>query len=321
MTSLRDIVGYGHIDNKMMHPHCNPGMEIILTEQGELTWAVEGRPEQVGPGYVFFTLPWQAHGSHDFREPKYKIYWLLFSLPGCGSEPQRTIRFPAALGFSKTETARLSRIFTTAQRHAWPATPLIKQSFSELIRRMEQPSAENRQIAICLWKILLLELSEIVRDQKNDGVWHSPTVRKVEKLIRQLQKLDRHWTLDEMAAVCGIKRTHLSNIFHDLTGYAPLQYVALLRYEKACRLLRETDRSVTEIAFECGYNSSQYFSEAFHKISHLTPTKYREIAPDIETIIKTTWGNPEKRTIEDEHRRFEKLWGRHDIDIDKGPVA
>lgn len=314
MKRLHDIIGYGHIDNKKMHPHCNPGMEIILTEQGDLTWAVDGAPEHVPPGHIFFTLPWQAHGSYDFREPKYKIYWLLFALPGCGMDAPSPIRFPEVLQFDRPETRQINETLMNTDRHAWPATPLVKQLFPELIQRLESREESDIDIAIHIWKILILEIEKIVRTGKTEETWMSPTTRKVRKLIRELQDIEHPWTLDEMAEHCGIKRTHLNNIFRELTGFAPRQYLSLLRFNKAAKLLRDTRKNVTEIAFECGYNSSQYFTEAFKKITHLTPSEYRQTALEIDRILEISWENPERRSVEAEKKRFETLWGRHDVD-------
>lgn len=130
MTSFKEIVSLGRIENKLMYPHCNPGMELVWVEQGQLEWAVEQVPEVLRPGTVFFTLPWQMHGSLQIREPRNKIYYALFGLPGSNTEPQDVIRFPESLGFSVEEQRLLSRIFVSATRHAWPASELQKKPVS-----------------------------------------------------------------------------------------------------------------------------------------------------------------------------------------------
>jgi AraC-like DNA-binding protein len=48
------------------------------------------------------------------------------------------------------------------------------------------------------------------------------------------------------------------------------------------RLLRETDKTVTEIAFACGFNDSNYFTARFHREVGTTPLKYRKNADSAE---------------------------------------
>lgn len=66
-----------------------------------------------------------------------------------------------------------------------------------------------------------------------------------------------------MAIGCCVKPTQFAEITKYLTGYAPVQYLQRVRFETSCELLRNTEKTITEVAFDCGYASSQYFSEAF----------------------------------------------------------
>ena len=65
----------------------------------------------------------------------------------------------------------------------------------------------------------------------------------------------------------------------DFTVTRPIQFLNRCRLESAARLLRAGDmRSVTDIAFACGFNSSQYFATVFAKRFVTTPTQYRRRA-------------------------------------------
>jgi AraC family L-rhamnose operon regulatory protein RhaS len=75
-----------------------------------------------------------------------------------------------------------------------------------------------------------------------------------------------NWTLDVMAEECGLSRTRFADYCKLLTNMSPVQYLQHLRLEQAAAMLRLPHRgSVTDIAFSCGFNSSQYFSSAFRK--------------------------------------------------------
>jgi AraC family transcriptional regulator len=79
-----------------------------------------------------------------------------------------------------------------------------------------------------------------------------------------------------MAARLQLRRTRFSALFHHYTGDAPLHYLLRLRVEQARRLLRRTDRSVTEIALACGFASSQHLARIFHQFTGVTASVYRQ---------------------------------------------
>ena len=110
-----------------------------------------------------------------------------------------------------------------------------------------------------------------------------------------------------MAEDCGVKRTQFAKITKQLTGYPPTQYLNRIRFKRACELLRNSDMSITDIAFECGYNTSQYFTETFKKNARITPSEYRRHLPDLNAIMRVNWNYPERRSIADEHQRASRF--------------
>lgn len=301
---MREIISHGHIENKQMYPHRNQGLEIVLVEKGHLEWAVDRVPEMLNSGAVFFTLPWQTHGSLMLREPPNRIFYALLALPGRNDSPKNELRLPVSLKLSEAEEKALGEIFIGAHRHAWPATSLVKELFPELIRRLDGTSEFDGLASASLLRTLLVELADIIRRAQNEPQWLSPTVRKVKAFLLTLgQSLDHPWTLQKMANQCDVKRTQFANITKRLTGYAPAQYLHRIRFDKSCELLRDTALSVTEIGFECGYASSQYFSEAFKKQTRITPSEYRRSVPELDAIMQNSWNHPEWRSIAEEKKR------------------
>jgi AraC family L-rhamnose operon regulatory protein RhaS len=308
MRSSADILSYGYIENKLMVPHRNQGMEIVLVEHGHLEWAVDRIPEVLTPGTVFFTLPWQIHGSLMLREPPNRIFYTLFSLPDGSHDSEREIVFPSSLEFSEEEQKVLGAVFSGAQRHAWPATPLMKEIFPELIRRLDGETPMDAIAAPSLLRTLLIELAGVISHAQQETQWLSRTVKKVKDFLPRIaESMDHAWTLDEMADGCGIKRTQFTNIIKQLTGYSPGQYLQLVRFNRACELLRNTETSITGIAFECGYSSSQYFSEVFRKQARMTPSEYRETASQLDAIMNVNWDHPEQRSLAEEKKRTEMM--------------
>ncbi|VGO18208.1 HTH-type transcriptional activator RhaS [Pontiella sulfatireligans] len=291
-----------------MYPHTNPGMEIVLAELGRLDWAVERIPESLNPGSVFFTLPWQVHGSLKVREPRNKIFFVLFELAQIEKPKKARLGFPASLGFSAAEEKLVSDILVPAQRHSWPASGLLRDLFPKLIQKLNGNTRIEAVAANALLRAIIVELAGIV-DSAPASLRHmTPTMTRVQQFLQTVvSSLDHPWTLDEMASSCSMKRTHFANSCKQLTGYPPMLYLNRVRFERACELLKTTETPITDIAFECGYNTSQYFAESFKRFSRMTPSDYRSHLPQLDAIMASNWNHPEERSIEDEIERSSRL--------------
>lgn len=82
-------------------------------------------------------------------------------------------------------------------------------------------------------------------------------------------------TLEDIAAKSNISVRHLNRIFRSYFQTTPITFLLRLRLERACMLLKRTQLSILEIAYECGFNDSTYFTRQFTKVYGLSPKAYR----------------------------------------------
>jgi AraC-like DNA-binding protein len=87
---------------------------------------------------------------------------------------------------------------------------------------------------------------------------------------------DKNITLDEVTTKFNMSKSYFSKRFKEVTGFGYKEYLVSVRLKEACELLLNTDESITEIAFECGFNDSNYFGDAFRKAKGVSPHKYRK---------------------------------------------
>lgn len=85
-------------------------------------------------------------------------------------------------------------------------------------------------------------------------------------------------TVDNIAAALFLNKDYIAHIFKEETGYSLMGYVISLRINQAKLLLVETDRTITDIAIECGYTDFTYFSKQFKKHTSASPSKFRKEA-------------------------------------------
>jgi len=100
------------------------------------------------------------------------------------------------------------------------------------------------------------------------------------RLLRARDAMDRAYAepLDvaTVAAVAHISEAHFSRSFRAAFGETPHRYLQRRRVERSMFLLRETDRSITDICFDVGFMSLGTFSRTFREIIGETPSTYRE---------------------------------------------
>ena len=121
--------------------------------------------------------------------------------------------------------------------------------------------------------------------------------REVEDLNRRLLRardaMDRAYAepLDvrAVAAVAHISPAHFSRCFRAVFGETPHRYLQRRRVERSMFLLRETDRSVTEICFDVGFTSLGTFSRTFREIVGETPSGYRVVTGRSSCPTASRW--------------------------------
>ena len=92
-----------------------------------------------------------------------------------------------------------------------------------------------------------------------------------------IEHLSEEITLEVLAKSLGYTPQYLSGIINNIFDMNFSKVVACVRVDKARRLLRETDKTRTEICYECGFGSERSFHRQFKEITTRTPEEYRAI--------------------------------------------
>lgn len=106
--------------------------------------------------------------------------------------------------------------------------------------------------------------------------------QKVLRIAKAISHMETNFTeeisVDELALIAHMSPRNFHRVFIDATGKTPAAYLIGLRIAEAALQLKSTDKSITEIAFDCGFSDSNYFSRAFRKITGNSPSTYRKLA-------------------------------------------
>lgn len=100
----------------------------------------------------------------------------------------------------------------------------------------------------------------------------------VEQVVRWMhQNLDAEVSMERLAEKAGVSPFHFLRTFRRFTGVTPALFLSSLRLEEAKRLLLTTERSVTDICFDVGYNSLGTFTTRFTQLVGLSPARLRHL--------------------------------------------
>jgi AraC family transcriptional regulator len=99
------------------------------------------------------------------------------------------------------------------------------------------------------------------------------------QVLQVLEYINAHLSQDiklaDLALLVDISQFHFSYLFKQAIGISPYQYLLQQRIERAKQLLKQTKRSIMDIALECGFNSHSHLSMQFRQLTGMTPTAYR----------------------------------------------
>lgn len=159
-----------------------------------------------------------------------------------------------------------------------------RDTIRQIYDKAEAEILRNDSLSPDMCKCLCFELfSVLTRDaheisgsiQKNNEIGREwELIEKITKFITE--NYSDNITLSAAAESVSMSEGGLSKLFKRVTGLGFKEYLLTVRVLRAKELLKSTALSVSEIAFECGFNDSNYFSKIFGKYSDTTPLKYRK---------------------------------------------
>jgi len=264
--------------------HGNEGVEIGFLEAGSLPFEVEKQAHRLKAGALTITRPWQRHKVGNPNVPASRYHWLILDV-GI-RHPNQSWQWPEWLLLPRRELAALTKFLRQNEQPVWRANEAVSRGFQAL---GEAVAGGVRPRNIARVKMLingillaLLELLQQKRPRLDESL--SSSERTVRLFLQSLPRsASEPWTLETMAAECGLARSHFSNYCKQITNRTPLEFLTQCRIEAATECLRaQPNRNITDIAFACGFQSGQYFATVFSRHTGQSPRAFRRASPSPE---------------------------------------
>ena len=147
--------------------------------------------------------------------------------------------------------------------------------FGKLYQYFESPAEDDKIIFYSLVMELIYMLTkDSEKLQKREQIKPNNYII-IERAIKYIKEnLTADLSLENVARYAGMSPIHFHNCFKTATAHTLRRYVEEQRIKEAANMLVTTDYTLTKIAYECGFSSQAYFSQAFKRRMQLTPREY-----------------------------------------------
>ena len=253
--------------NHMIHLHWHPEIELLYGISGELAVTVVEEKYILKARDILFINPEELHSyAPHSKEVQYHAAVFdssLFQFKE-GHFFEQDFTSPIANGELK-----FPRLLNQEHPEYDGIVPIVHKLFNEDIQSKTMVFAD-----LTLLFCALLEHSMLKRKQDETSVKKSDDVKMC---IRYMEEnYGRKIMLAELAKLVHMTPNYFCNYFKKQTGLTPFTQLNNIRVRRASKMLRNTEKSIAEIAEACGYENVSFFIRKFKEIRGCTPSVYRK---------------------------------------------
>ncbi len=259
----------------MLEPHRHPTLEFCYFVGGRAEWTVAGRTHRLRAGDLFIARPGEEHsGRPDPEDPNRNF--------AIGIDPGALVaRGAGGMTDAAADVARaVDQLCIEDGRRVLPAGHGAQAVLRRLLDETDAlvgATPLRRILALAMCQALLVEFLVHVARCLLDGR-ESPRDQdqRIDELERWLAtRVADPPSVAEMGARVGLAPSQLTVVCRRARGATPLELLTRLRIEAAQRELMRPRASVTAVAHELGFSSSQYFAIVFQRFTGVAPMAWR----------------------------------------------
>lgn len=274
--------GWGHFsaaDSGHLWPHAHAdAFEVCFIISGEVEWGAGDASYILRAGDAYVTQPNEVHWGRDGAMHPCTLYWLIVGSLG------RRFEWP---GLDPELAVHLDIQLRRIRTHRIRGTPRLRAAFGEIFQEHKNSSFTGpdsilqRGSARAALHSLLIELVRVLDRINSLAPSTDPLGSCLPSVATQVIEILHH-SPDDPDAVCracaatGMDYKTLNQHFVEHLGTTISQYWLRERVRLARDRLLQKAVTITDVAAELGFSSSQHFATVFRKITGLTPGAYRE---------------------------------------------
>ena len=269
----RDVGGihvyplFTHEEDEMLGSHWHEELELVYSIRGNNNHYINGEHYVVSPGQLVVVNSDFVHSI----VPQEEIYQ---------DSALKAVVIIISKAFLDVNFAQYERIyFTNESRNT---TDEMDRLIMEILLcadgTTDEPGIMLHRNAMIMELLYHLCRTRIVRRESVDRTQTQQSVEKIKEIVTYIEThYAEHLSREQVAAEFYLSPNYFSTYFKKYVGRSFIQYLTDFRVEKARNLLLNTDRSVGQIAEECGFTDDRSLIVAFRQKFHNTPLQYRKL--------------------------------------------
>ncbi|WP_062055249.1 AraC family transcriptional regulator [Aquimarina longa] len=252
---------YSKVQPKLpVHQHSNV-IEICFCINGEQHYVINDELFRLSGNDIIIIPPNQQHSTGDYPEDKGELFWLQIV---CFDNENELCNLPIDQSVHLLE--KLIKVSKRVFKGAFQVKFILEKLLNEL------RTSDYILSKIIINQLIIQILLEVLSLSKRNE--HSPPSKKLNAIDTYiLNNMHRIIYVDELAIISNVSVGYFKSWFKKIVGISPKEYVNRLKIEQSKIDLLKKD-TITSVAFDLGFSSSQYFSTAFKKYTGHTPKSY-----------------------------------------------
>jgi len=259
---LIEITEHAPISGYNVEKHNHSHYQICYVMEGKGTVSINNKNFKMSKGDIFVFNPFEYHSlKSDKKYPSKNI------VIGIGMENNIWSLY------TPKEYNIISKMKDTKMQN-------VKAILKYIIKEHSKKELRYKEIEISLLTQLLVTIQRIIKKNLDKRtIFPHKYVKKTDRMEEIKNYIYRNYrnklSLDNIAQAVFLSKYHLLHGFKKALGITPYEYIQQLRIDDAKRLLNTTNKTVSEIAFEVGFESISQFNRTFKKITKVSPSQYK----------------------------------------------
>lgn len=238
-------------------------MEICYLARGRQVYIVKDKLYFLKGGDVFITFPDEVHSTGINAEEKSILYYVIIDVEN---------NLDCFLGYKDGDGRKLAKALNSISRtnRHFKGCKELKTILDELFVLYNSNKPFKKIAAQGLVSRFFIKIIEL----RNNSKQNLP-----EDILGSINLINDNiqyeFQLDELASLANLSLSRFKQKFKEATGIPPGEYILRAKIDYSKQLLRDTNNSITEIAHQLSFSSSQYYATVFKKFKNITPSDFR----------------------------------------------
>lgn len=258
----------------VLDTHWHEEAEFFMLLEGEILFQVDTDYFPLRPGEAVFIESGDIHAAYVAKEGPCKFCALVFH-----PDLLASAQFDA---IQQTVIVPLQEKRQSFPRHITPAVPWQQELLHQLERMMEAYDNKMPGFEAFMKGTLLIMLSQIAIEGRSVNHTQSENadstkINRLKKVILYIQdNYQEPIRTRDLSELIPMSEGQFCRFFKSMTRKTPVDYINSYRVRQAAELLQQSERKISDIAMDVGFDNVSYFIKVFRKAMKCSPSEFRK---------------------------------------------